>query len=35
VEGSGETAKFTFTGEPKPAVPVPDSPTAAEPVNHN
>ncbi|MFL6052405.1 MAG: AAA family ATPase, partial [Actinoallomurus sp.] len=33
VEGTGETAKFTFTGEPKPAS-VPDSPPpAAESVN--
>jgi hypothetical protein len=34
VEGSGETAKFTFIGEPKPDV-LPDVPTAelvSEPV---
>jgi ATP-dependent Clp protease ATP-binding subunit ClpC len=34
VEGTGETAKFTFAGEPKPDS-VPDSPPpAGEPVNH-
>jgi ATP-dependent Clp protease ATP-binding subunit ClpC len=36
VEGSGETAKFTFKGEPKPST-VPDSPPPMEgqPVNHS
>jgi ATP-dependent Clp protease ATP-binding subunit ClpC len=33
VEGTGETAKFTFAGEPKPE-PVPAPATAGEPVNH-
>jgi ATP-dependent Clp protease ATP-binding subunit ClpC len=33
VEGTGETAKFTFVGEPKPE-PVPAPATAGEPVNH-
>ncbi|MGH3380571.1 MAG: AAA family ATPase, partial [Actinoallomurus sp.] len=34
VEGTGETAKFTFDGEPKPVDDVPDSVSAAEAVDH-
>ena len=34
VEGTGEKAKFTFEGEPKPVEDVPASVSAAEAVNH-